>query len=71
MESYTKTVEEALQDVQSSKQGSSKQKASLHLKKEGLNQLQSAKKTFVITSYVKIKFRCHWYLCLYLCIFIY
>ena len=44
MESYTKTVEEAFQDVQSSKQGLSKQEASLCLKKEGLNQLQSAKK---------------------------
>lgn len=44
MESYTKTVEEVLQDVQSSKQGLSKQEASLRLKKEGFNQLQSAKK---------------------------
>ena len=44
MESYTKTVEEVLQDVQSSKQGLSKQEASLRLKKEGFNQLQSAEK---------------------------
>lgn len=44
MESYTKTVEEALQDVQSSKQGLSQQEASLHLKKKDLINYKVLKK---------------------------
>lgn len=44
MESYIKAVEEVLQDVQSSKQGLSKQEASLRLKKKDLINYKVLKK---------------------------